>query len=167
MPVNESEDEYEEKSKSQRKREVEALQNIGEKLIKLKPAQLDKLDLPERLRQAIGNAQQIRSRSALRRQRQYIGRIMREHDGEDITQRLMKLLHPHIEETAYFHKLERWRDRLISEGDLAIDDLVTKHPSADRKILRQHVRNAKKEQEKSLPQKASRNLFKYLKLIIL
>jgi len=167
MPVNKSEDEYEEKSKSQRKREVEALQNTGEKLIKLRAAQLDKLDLPERLRQAIDNAQQIRSRSALRRQRQYIGRIMREQEGEDITQRLTKLLHPHVEETAYFHKLERWRDRLISEGDLAIDDLVAKHPSADRKILRQHVRNTKKEQEKSLPPKASHNLFKYLKLIIL
>ncbi|VAW86644.1 UPF0307 protein YjgA [hydrothermal vent metagenome] len=167
MSADKSEDQYEEKSKSQRKRDVEALQKTGEELIKLRATQLDKLELPERLRQAIDNAQQIRSRSALRRQRQYIGRIMREQEGEEIAQRLAQLLHPHIEETAHLHKLERWRDRLISEGDLAIDDLVAKHPSADRKIVRQYVRSAKKEQEKSLPPKASRNLFKYLKLIIL
>jgi len=167
MSVDKSEDAFEEKSKSQRKREVEALQNVGEKLIKLRATQLDKLNLPERLRQAIDNAQQIRSRSALRRQRQYIGRVMREQEGEEIAQRLAQLLHPHVEETTYFHKLERWRDRLVSEGDAAINDLVAEYPSTDRKIVRQYVRSAKKEQEKSLSPKASRNLFKYLKLLIL
>lgn len=165
MSVCESENKFEEKSKSQRKREVEALQNIGEKLVNLRCAQLNKLALPERLRQAVDRAQQIRSRSALRRQRQYIGRLMRE-EGEEVEQRLEKLLRPHVEETAYLHKLERWRNHLIDEGEGAIDDLIAEHPSAERQVVRQYVRSAKKQQEKSLSQKAVRNLFKYLKTLI-
>jgi len=166
MPVDGPSDEQEDKSKSQRKREVEALQDVGEQLIKLKPAQLNKLDLPEKLRLAIDDAQKIRSRGALRRQRQYIGRLMREQEGEGIAQQLAALLHPHVEDTAYLHKLERWRDRLIDEGDVAIDALVAEHPRAERQIVRQYVRSVRKEREKSLPPKSARTLFQYLKEII-
>ena len=71
-------------SKSARKREALAAQKLGEELILLKDADLDALELPERLSEAIRQARRIRSRAAGARQRQYIGKLMREIDLEPI-----------------------------------------------------------------------------------
>jgi len=71
-------------SKSQRKREALALQDLGEMLVDLKPAQLDKMPLPEELREAVLAARQMNQRGARKRQLQYIGRLMRELDPEPI-----------------------------------------------------------------------------------
>jgi len=71
-------------SKSQRKREALALQDLGATLITLKPAQLDKMPLPEELREAVLAARQMTQRGARKRQLQYIGRLMREIEPEPI-----------------------------------------------------------------------------------
>jgi ribosome-associated protein len=71
-------------SKSQRKREALALQDLGETLVDLKPAQLEKIPLPEKLREAVLAARQMTQRGARKRQLQYIGRLMREIDPEPI-----------------------------------------------------------------------------------
>ena len=71
-------------SKSQRKRDALALQELGETLVTLKPTQLDKMPLPEELREAVLAARQMNQRGARKRQLQYIGRLMRQIDPEPI-----------------------------------------------------------------------------------
>ena len=78
-------------SKSARKREYLALQKLGEELIALKDAELHSIDLDEELLEAVLDARRIRSRGALRRQKQYIGKIMRRIDPEPVRAALQRL----------------------------------------------------------------------------
>jgi ribosome-associated protein len=78
-------------SKSARKREAHALQKLGEELVRLRAQELDLLPLPENLRDAIDEAQRITSRGALSRQRQYIGKLMRDIDVEPVLAALARL----------------------------------------------------------------------------
>ncbi|HEV3018130.1 MAG TPA: ribosome biogenesis factor YjgA [Burkholderiaceae bacterium] len=78
-------------SKTQRKREMHELQDLGQQLTDLPPAQLRRIDLPERLREQIELARRITAREGLRRQLQYIGRLMRTADAEAIRARLAAL----------------------------------------------------------------------------
>ncbi len=151
------------KSKSQRKREVEALQTLGERLVQLKPAELDKIPLSEALREAIDEAKRVTSRSALRRQRQYIGRLMRDADSQAIETAFNKLDQHHAHHTAAFHMLEAWRTRLVEQGDSALVALSDAYPSADQIRLRQLIRDARKEHANGHPPKAYRALFRYLR----
>jgi ribosome-associated protein len=75
-------------SRSARKRAALAAQKLGESLLHLKPAELDALDLPDELRTALAEGQRLRSRAALARQRQYIGRLMRDVDPEPLERAL-------------------------------------------------------------------------------
>lgn len=81
------------KSKTQRKREMLALQELGEALVKLRRDRLAKIPLDEQLHAAIVAAQAIKSHGALRRQLQYIGRLMRERDPQPIQAALAALDH--------------------------------------------------------------------------
>lgn len=159
----EEEEFSEEKSRSQLKREVEALQKLGEKLIKLKAADLAKMNLDEQLLSAIEHAQQINSRGAIRRQRQYIGKLMREADAEAIQQAYDNIINAGAQQNAQFHLLERLRDKLLQEDDSAISEVLEHFPNADRGQIRQLTRNAKAEQSKGAPPKSARKLFKYLR----
>lgn len=78
-------------SKSARKREYIALQKLGEELITLKESDLAKLDLDEGLLEAVMEARQIKAHGALRRQKQYIGKLMRHIDPEPIRIEMAKL----------------------------------------------------------------------------
>lgn len=160
---NENPHDEEIKSRSQIKREAEALQKLGEQLIALKPAELEKIPLDDTLRDAIEHAQQINSRGAIRRQRQYIGKLMREADAETIQQAFDHLNKQSQQETAQFHLLERLRDKLIEQGDAALDEALEHFPHADRGQIRQLCRNAKAEQNKGTAPKSARKLFKYLR----
>lgn len=155
--------EYDGPSKSQIKRECQALQDVGEELITLKPNELDELELPEILYNAIKEAHRIHQRGALKRHRQYIGKLMRELDGEHIAQQLHKLKHKHDLNNALFKRLENWREQILEQGETAINDFIEAYPDADRQHLRQLYRNALKEQEQNKPPAAARNLFKYLR----
>lgn len=150
-------------SKSQRKRDMLALQELGEHLVKLKPEQLAKVPLPEDLEQAILEAQRIKSRSAHKRQLQFIGRIMRDIDAEPIQQAMETLEARSAQAAARLHLLEQWRERLIEEGDAALGELLAEHPHADRQHLRQLIRKAKKEHTQSGPHTHARALFRYLR----
>lgn len=103
-------------SKTRRKRDSRSLQALGEALIDLKPEEIDALQLPARLRDAISDAQGIRSHEAQRRQRQYIGRLMREVDPEPIREFLERRSAVRDVDTRVFHAAESWRRRLL-EGD--------------------------------------------------
>lgn len=155
-------DEFEEKSKSQLKREAHALQELGEQLIAMKPADLVDLPLPDNLARAISDARSMQ-RGALKRQRQYIGKLMRDIDPEPIQAALDLRRQQAMEQSRQQHKLEEWRDRLILEGDKALGEALETFPTADRQQLRQMIRQAQKEAEQNKPPKTSRNLFRYLR----
>lgn len=150
-------------SKSQAKRDVEELQKLGLKLLELSKTTLEKFTLDEKLLDAILLAQTIRSHSGHRRQVQLIGKLMRHADADAIRLQLASYQHPVEVANAHFHKLEKWRDRLLAEGDSAIQELLAQYPELERNRLRQLVRNAKKESEQNKPPKSARLLFKYLK----
>lgn len=153
-------------SKSQAKRDVEALQKLGVKLVKLSKSSLDKFELDERLKDEILFAQSIRSHSALRRQMQLIGKLMRHVDAEAIVKQYERYQNQINTQNDQFHQLEQWRDRLLSEGDSAINELMASHPQFERSRLRQLLRNAKKETELNKAPKSARQLFQYLKTVI-
>jgi len=152
-------------SKTQKKRECDALQKIGERLLKLKPDDLSLIDLPTELAEALEEARRIHSNSALKRQRQYLGKIMRTCDHEKIEQQLMSVEHRNDTNTAQFKKLEKWRDRLIDNDKDVLGEIIEEHPDLDRQHIHNLVRQAAKEASASKPPTASRKLFKYLREI--
>ena len=150
-------------SRSQLKREAEALQDLGAELVKLKTSQLETIPMPERLRDAVMEARRIKSHGALRRQMQFVGKVMREVEAEPIREALDRLLNRDQAAAARFHLLERWRDRLIDEGDKALAEWLDVHPESDRQHLRQLVRNAVKERNSGKPAGAGRALFRFIR----
>lgn len=113
-------------SKSARKRDHLALQSLGEKLIPLELAELEKLRLDEPLLDAVLGAKNIRSRSALRRQRQLIGKLMRHADADAIQASLDKLGRQDRLSREMFREAERWRDRIAAEGTPAVAEFATR-----------------------------------------
>ncbi len=152
-------------SKSQRKREMHALQDIGEELVNLPPAQVDKLPMSDRLRDAVNLCQTISAHEGRRRQLQFIGKILRDEDPLPLQQALEQLRQHAKIASQKHHQLERWRDRLIAEGDAALTELLAEYPHADRQQLRQLIRTAQKEAEQNKPPAASRELFRTLRAL--
>ncbi len=152
-------------SKTRRKAEADALQDIGVKLVELPKDRLAKLDLPERLLDAVFEAKRITANGATRRQRQYIGSLMRDIDVAPIVDQLQRWEGKHSAENAYFHQLERWRDRLLSDEN-ALSEFMQLHPRADTQQLRTLIRNNQRELTANKPPKSSRELFKLLREIV-
>ncbi len=151
-------------SKSQRKRDVLALQDMGTELLELSPGRLKKMDLPEELLAAVLECQRISSHGAQRRQRQLIGKLMRNVDADQIADQLAAIKGESDAVKAKFHALETWRAKLI-EDDNALTAWLTRHPESDAQQLRQLIRNARREAELGKPPKSSRELFKVLREI--
>ena len=151
------------KSKSQKKREADALQKVGVELIALSLDKLDMLPLPANLRQAIIDAKLLRSHGAIRRQAQLIGKLMRTAESNNILAGYDQLLAEASASTARFHDIEHWRTRLIHDGKDALTEFVTAHPQADVQQLRQLIKKAVDEQKNELHTGASRALFRYLR----
>ena len=149
-------------SKSQRKRESTALQDLGKELFELSRDQLKKMDLPEKLLDALLEAKRLTSREGIRRQMQYIGKVMRDVETEPIDQQLAVIRGESNIAKAAFHALENWRARLI-ENDQAFDEWLALHPDTDVQQIRQLIRNARKEAAESKPPKSSRALFRLLR----
>ncbi len=149
-------------SKSQLKRESLALQDLGAELVKLPESQLAALDLPENLRDAIELARRITSHGAQKRQRQYIGRLMHDVDAEPIRALLEQLRGSDRVSKARFQETERWRDRLIAEGDTALAEFLERRPEADRQHLRRLISEAAEEAAAGRPPRHARELFRYI-----
>lgn len=149
-------------SKSQRKRESTALQDLGEALVALSTDRLQQLDLPENLLAAVLEAQRIHKFGAQRRQFQYIGKLMRKLDAAPIRARLEALEGHSRTHTAWLHRLERWRERLLTD-EAALGELVTVCPGADTQQLRTLIRNAQREQAQAKPPRSFRELFQRLR----
>lgn len=162
---NEFDDAHDEKSKSQLKREMDALQELGKRLTQLNNDQLDQVPMPDTLDNAVREHQRLRKGEALRRQLQYIGRIMRKLDAEEvdaISHAINLFDASQVEHTQRFHQIEIWRDRLLTEKT-ALTDYLADYPQADVQHLRQLIRNAQKEQAQQKNLGSSRKLFKYLR----
>ena len=147
------------------KRKAEALQDLGEDLITLKPEQLARFDLPEALRDAVLAAQSITSHGAMRRQRQFIGKLMRKVEAAPIRARLLEIRGEDAMTRARLHRAERWRDRLIAEGDAALTELLADRPDADRVQLRTLTRDAQREHASGAVPRAQRELFRRLRAL--
>ncbi|GAA0825429.1 ribosome biogenesis factor YjgA [Ralstonia mannitolilytica] len=153
------------KSKSQRKREVNALQDLGTALEALPKDKLAKVPLPETLADALREAKRITSHEGKRRQMQYIGKLMRaltDEDVEAIRRVMATFVGASKAETARLHAIERWRDRLIASDD-AVTEFIAAHPDTDVQALRTLVRNARKEAQLAKPPRSSRELFQMVK----
>ena len=150
-------------SKTQRKRDAHALQALGESLVRLNKSALQQIPLPDDLYAAIAEAQRINQHGALKRQLQYIGKLMRQYEVEPIRLAYEKVTHSYRENVQQHHLLEQWRDRLLTEGDKALEALLQEHPAVDRQHIRQLIRRAQKEAASAKPPKAARELFRYLR----
>ena len=152
-------------SKSQRKRDATAAQQLGKDLLTLSAEAQKSIDLPENLSKALDDARRIKSKSALKRQLQYIGKLMRHIEIEPIREQYFSLTNHYAKDIKTFHHLEEWRDRLLAEGDKALEDLLNEVPNADRQHLRQLMRQSAKETKLDKPPKSAREIFKYLKTL--
>lgn len=155
-------EENDKKSKSQVKRELKALQELGSRLVGLSVKDLKKIPMTEVLMGAVLDAKRFK-REALRRQMQYIGALMRTEDTGEIQQALASILQPHVQEVRDFHEVERWRDDLLSAetGEL-LEDLCQRFKAADRRYLEDLVQKARLERDQGRSPKSARVLFRYL-----
>jgi ribosome-associated protein len=163
---NSFDDRPEPPSKTKRKQEMHALQDIGEQLVGLNKDRLAQINLPETLLDAVIEAKRLTGHEARRRQMQYLGKLMRSVDEEPIRAKLDEWNNVTRVQAAKFHSLERWRERLLTE-EQALSDLVVEYARADIQQIRTLIRNAQKEAAAGKPPKSSRALFKLLREMIL
>ena len=151
-------------SKSAVKREMLALQALGESLLALNDKQLSNIPVEdERLLQALRETRQINSNSARRRHLQFIGKLMRDLDPEPIRQALNALHKNHQKQNEAFHRLEKLRDDILAGGPVGVELAIAQWPQADRQQLRQLVLQHQREIQRNKPPTASRKLFRYLR----
>jgi ribosome-associated protein len=151
-------------SKSARKREAAAAKDLGKSLIELKESDLRALNLDDRLLDAILLAQRITSRGGLARQRQYIGKLMRDVDTAPIEAALNSRAKHQVVDAEKHKRLETWRTRLLTDGPEALDDLMKWAPGADRKALQVLIAKATGARvDSGSREAASRELFRALR----
>ena len=155
-------DEDEGPSKTKRKQEMTALQTLGEAIVALKKSQIDQLHLPESLLDAVLEGKRLTKHEAIRRQMQYIGKLMRSVDEQPIQQQIDAWNGVNNQETVRLHQLEMWRDRLLAE-DAALSEYLSAHPGCDAQHLRTLIRNARKEHAANRPPSSFRALFRWLR----
>jgi ribosome-associated protein len=150
-------------SKSELKRRSSDLQALGEALIELSDSELDALPLPEQLRDAVLLARRITAHGGLYRQKQYIGKLMRKIDAEPIQAALDARRGRERAEALRFRRIEQWRDRLLREGEPALERLQAETPGVDAAAVAALIARARKEREQSAPPRAARELFQLLR----
>jgi len=153
------------KSKSQRKRDMHALQDLGTELEALAKDRLARVPMPEALADAIHQARRINSHEGKRRQMQFVGKIMRGLDDDEvdaIKRALEGFKGTSKAETARMHLIERWRELLLAD-DAALTRFLGEHPDVDVQAVRNIIRNARREKELGKPPRYYRELFQAIK----
>jgi len=153
-------DEQLEVSKTAIKKEMLALQELGEKLVALPEAQLKTMPLEDKLADAINVARKITKHGGRKRQLQYIGKLMRHQDPEPIRAALEIIESGHQQDNQLFHLKEQWRDRLLVEGGGTLTEFVNQYPSTDLQRLRQLIRNHKNAKSDDKKTQTARLVFK-------
>jgi len=150
------------KSKTRLKKEMLALQALGEKLIALSPVQQAKIPLDSTLREAIEEAPRITHHSGRKRHLQFIGKLMRGADGEAIAEAYDNIMAGQHQSVRQQHQMEAWRDRLLSDSQ-ALPEFIEQFTNCDRQQLRQLIRASQKERSQSKPPANARKLFKFIR----
>lgn len=152
-------------SKTQLKRESDALQKLGEDLLTLPESRLNALDIPETLRIALRDCKKITAHGGRRRQLQYIGKLMRQVDPAPYQEAVAAFRLGHAQDQLRLHRLEAVRAELIA-GDAALQDYIDAHPGVDVQQLRSLVRSARKDaaaNPESRSGRGFRELYQFLK----
>lgn len=150
-------------SKSARKREIEALQVLAEQMSGLRDSELGRLGVDQRLRDAIALVRPMRPSGARNRQLKHCVKYMDSGALDEVRAYLADRQSRQVSANRAFHAIECWRDRLLSEGDKALEALFDTHQGLDRQRLRQLYRDALREKESGRPVGAGRSLFRYLR----
>jgi ribosome-associated protein len=143
-------------SKTQLKAEADEKQALGEALLTLRADLMARLDLPDKLRDAIADAKKITNFEGRRRQMQFIGKLMRPLDPEPIREAINEQLNGSADLTLALHLAEQWRDKLIAD-DAALSTWLSEHPDTDSQQLRALVRQARKDAKPEKPGEAARH----------
>lgn len=147
-------------SKSQKKRDMLALQDIGVELVGLSAETINKFELPDNLRTAVLEAKRIPKSKygGMKRQMQYIGRLMREIDPAPIIEQLNSLKAPNKKQVALHHLAELWRERMLTD-ETALNAFVNAFPDADAALLARYISGANDDKAKGRPPKNYRLLY--------
>ena len=157
-------DENETVSRTQLKRESHAIQDLGKRLAALPAEHLARIPLDEPVREAIALAHRIQNkRSALKRHYQFLGKLLRARNTQPIFDALAEIDNASQQSIQLHHRAERWRDRVIEQGNDAIDALVAEITQADRRKLRQLWRNHQHAQTDAKRIQHSRLIYKEIK----
>jgi len=152
-------------SKTKIKKQMHDLQDLGEELVGLSKEHLAEIEIPDNLRDAVREVKKIKSFGAIKRQMQYIGKLMRDIDPAPIQAKLSEWNGTSRQHITWLHQVERWRDRLLEQPE-SLTELLAAYPGADVQQLRTLIRNAIKEKELGKPAKNYREIFQILRAII-
>ena len=165
---NLTEDSQERPSRSARRREALDVLALAKQLTELPPGRLEKLELPDEVREEIANVRRIGSHIAHKRQLAHLAKLMRRHDEATFDAARAELANDRLHgarDAAATHRLEALRERLLAEGDVALNELIAAHPGLDRRQLRALIRQARSERDGNKPLHAYRELFRILKAL--
>ena len=165
-PQNSGETDPSRPSKSAMKREASSLQELGVKLSALPDQEIKELDLPDNLFVALCDLKRLPSHGAQIRQRQYIGKLMRNIDPEPVLKKLAEKKLRHDSEIRHFQKIERWRDRLLSDPAGAVPELMQEYPRADHAALLRLLHKAERERQEQRSPAGARELFAFLRELL-
>jgi ribosome-associated protein len=155
------------RSKTEIKREMAELQELGTKIVELSEKYISRIPLEGQLAEAIHQARGMKHREGRRRQLQFIGKLMRKAENiDDIRAAYQKIVNIGQEHTKIQHQCEQWRDKLMDDGNSALQGFINDFPAADVQHLRQLIRNAQKERSQQKPPSSARKLFKYIRELI-
>lgn len=149
-------------SKSARKRAHKSLQDLGDALIAMSTTELERVPLDETLREAVIHGRGLR-KGARSRHVRHLGNLLSKTDAEPIREAVEGLRQMGAREAARLHELERWRERLLDEGDEALGELAARFPALDRQHTRALARAAREERAREAPPRRFRELLRYLR----
>ncbi|MCX7082038.1 MAG: DUF615 domain-containing protein [Methylococcales bacterium] len=153
-------------NKTRIKKDMAVLFALSQELAELPPTQLKALELPDILHKSLTEASGMPHKSARKRLLKFITGQLNKIDIDPYLERLARMKSQSAHAVREHHIAERWRARLINDGNAALTELLNDHPHADRQQLRQLIRNAQKETELAKPPKSSRLLYRYLKVLL-
>jgi ribosome-associated protein len=158
-----AEDAIELLSKTSMKKEMQKLQDLGLELTLLKPEQLAAMPISEELRDAIELLHKLNHKEAVRRQKQFIGKLMRKEDHDAIGRAFNGIAETQNREARLLKVIERWRDNLIAGAAPELEAFIAAFPDCDRQQLRLLVKGAQSELGRPKPPTFTRKLFRFLR----
>ena len=150
-------------SKSQRKRDAQALLDLAAQLVKMSATRLKKIPLDDDIREQVDFTRSINSNVARKRQLHYLAKRLRRIETEPIITAMEAGQTQSLQLTGRQHRCEAWRDALLKDGDNVLGELCGLRAGVDAQSLRQLTRNASREASRGKPPAAARALFRALR----